>query len=188
MQKQQQEGTHDQQMPTGMTGMYLRFGAMIATSTIVMYLLTYVNVFDIAHIRVSEERMYMALVMGSGMAIVMLGWMWGMYRDVRINVAIIIGALVLGVAAFLGSQLQAFVDDTAYMKAMIPHHSIAILTSERAGIRDVRVRELANEISDAQVREIAEMEWLIEDIEENGLATTQAEAAARPVPDFDGGQ
>ena len=169
-------------------GMYLRFGAMIATSTIVMYLLTYVNVFDVAHIHVSQERIYMALVMGSAMAIVMLGWMWGMYRDMRINVAIIVGALVLGVAAFFGSQLQLFVDDTAYMKGMIPHHSIAILTSERAGIRDLRVRDLADGISKTQVKEIAEMEWLIEDIAENGPATTEAEAAARPVPDFEGGQ
>lgn len=168
--------------------MYLRFGAMIATSTIVMYLLTYVNVFDVAHIHLSVERMYMALVMGSAMAIVMLAWMWGMYRDVRTNVAIIIGALVLGVAAFFGSQLQLFVDDTAYMKAMIPHHSIAILTSERAGIHDLRVRELADGISKTQVKEIAEMEWLIDDIATNGPATTEAEAAARPVPDFEGGQ
>jgi hypothetical protein len=177
----------DKQQPMN-GGMYLRFGAMIATSTIVMYLLTYVNVFDVEHIHVSEERIYMALVMGSAMAIVMLGWMWGMYRDVRMNVAIIVGALVLGVAAFFGSQLQAFVDDTAYMKGMIPHHSIAILTSERAGIRDLRVRELADGISKTQVKEIAEMEWLIDDIAKNGLATTEEAAAARPVPDFAGGQ
>lgn len=185
MDQERREGTDHQQMTTGM---YLRFGAMIATSTIVMYLLTYVNVFDVAHIHVSEERMYIALVMGSAMAIVMLGWMWGMYRDVRINVAIIVGALVLGVAAFFGSQLQVFVDDTAYMKAMIPHHSIAILTSERAGIRDLRARELADGISATQVKEIAEMEWLIDDIAKNGLATTEEEAAARPVPDFSGGK
>ena len=67
---------------------------------------------------------------------------------------------------------------------MIPHHSIAILTSERAEIDDVRVRELANEIIEAQRREIAEMEWLIQDIKDNGKAATQAEANARPVPDF----
>ena len=74
---------------------------------------------------------------------------------------------------------------TSYMKAMIPHHSIAILTSERAGIEDVRVQELAQEIADAQRREIAEMEWLIEDIAENGPATTEDDAEARPVPEFE---
>ena len=79
---------------------------------------------------------------------------------------------------------QATISDQAWQKAMIPHHSIAILTSERAHIEDVRVRELADGIIDAQRREIKEMEWLIADIEANGKATTEAEAAQRPVPEF----
>ena len=53
------------------------------------------------------------------------------------------------------------------MKAMIPHHSIAIMTSERAHIRDPRVRALADGIIEAQVREIAEMKALIADLEAN---------------------
>jgi uncharacterized protein (DUF305 family) len=60
---------------------------------------------------------------------------------------------------------QATVGDVAWMKAMIPHHSIAILTSERARITDPRVRELADGIIATQRREIAEMEALIADIE-----------------------
>ena len=55
--------------------------------------------------------------------------------------------------------------DDEYMKAMIPHHSIAILTSERAQISDPRVRKLADEIIEAQRREIAEMKYLIRDLE-----------------------
>ncbi|CAN5434819.1 hypothetical protein BH24CHL9_BH24CHL9_06820 [soil metagenome] len=94
------------------------------------------------------------------------------------------GALVIGGAALFLSQSQALVGDLAYMRGMIPHHSIAILTSERAGIDDVRVRELADEIIEAQRREIAEMDWLIADIEEHGLATTEAEAEVRPFPSF----
>jgi uncharacterized protein (DUF305 family) len=70
------------------------------------------------------------------------------------------------------------------MEGMIPHHSIAVLTSERAQIDDVRVRKLADEILDAQRKEIKEMEWLIRDISENGIAQTQAQADARPVPEF----
>jgi glucose/arabinose dehydrogenase len=54
------------------------------------------------------------------------------------------------------------------MRAMIPHHSIAILTSERANIRDARIRPLADEIIAAQRRKIAKMKVLIEDIESNG--------------------
>ena len=119
------------------------------------------------------------------MAIVMLAWMWKMHPDRRRNVAIVGGAAVVGIAAFLFSQTQAFVYHVNYMRGMIPHHSIAILTSERAGIQDVRVRELADAIIEAQRREIAEMEWLIRDIDQNGLAETDAEAAARPVPSFE---
>ena len=39
------------------------------------------------------------------------------------------------------------------MKAMIPHHSISG-ADERAHLRDPRVRKLADEIIEAQVREI----------------------------------
>ncbi len=72
------------------------------------------------------------------------------------------------------------------MKAMIPHHSIAILTSERSESRDVRVCELQVAIIEAQRREIAEMTWLIDDIERNGPAESVEEARARQVPDFEG--
>jgi hypothetical protein len=164
---------------------YLRFGAMIATSTIVMFCLTYTNVFAFDHVRWSEERVYMALLMGGAMAVVMLGFMWGMHQNKRVNVAILAGAVALMGAALALSRSQAFVDDREYMKGMIPHHSIAILTSERADIDDLRVRQLADEIIRAQRREIAEMEWLIDDIAANGEATTEAEASARPVPELD---
>ena len=107
-----------------------------------------------------------------------------MHPDRRVNLGIVIAALVIGAVAFLFSQTQAFVTDTSYTQAMIPHHSIAILTSERAAIHDIRVRELADGIIEAQWREIAEMEWLLRDIRDNGVAGTAAEAASRPVPSF----
>lgn len=166
---------------------YLRFGLMIATSTAVMFGLTYTNAFSADHARFSEERVYMALLMGAAMALIMLAFMWGMmYRNRVVNVGIVLGAIVLGATALYLSRSQALVDDESYMKSMIPHHSIAILTSERAGIEDVRVRELADGITATQRREIEEMDWLVQDIEENGPATTKEEAAARPVPDFQG--
>lgn len=86
---------------------------MILTSTVVMYLLTYTNVFDFAHIRVSAERMYVALIMGSAMAIVMMGFMWQMYPNIRLNAVIMGGAAMLGITAFLGSQTQAFIGHVA---------------------------------------------------------------------------
>lgn len=174
-----QDGDHARRM-------YLRFGAMIATSTIVMFVLTYTNSMQLEHVRWSEERFYMALLMGGAMAIVMLAFMWGMYKNTKVNVAIVIGGLLLMGGALWLSRSQYFVDDQAYMRGMIPHHSIAILTSERADIDDLRVRILADEIIKAQRKEIKEMEWLIADIEENGEATTADEANARPVPPFEG--
>ncbi|WP_202977062.1 DUF305 domain-containing protein [Ornithinimicrobium flavum] len=185
-QSQQTEQDH-QQHQKHERKMYLVFAAMITTSTVTMFLLTYTNAFTWSHMTFSEERVYMALLMGSAMAIIMLGFMWGMmYKNVKVNLAIIAGALVLGLTALWLSRSQTLVDDQAYMNGMIPHHSIAILTSERADIDDVRVRELADEIIKAQRREIAEMKWLVDDIESNGEVTTEQEAQQRPVPEFEG--
>jgi hypothetical protein len=168
------------------TRAYLRFGAMIATAMAVMYGVTYLNTAEFGHARWSEERLFMTLLMGASMAVVMLLFMLGMYDSWRVNVGILVGSVLLfGLALFL-VRSQTTVQDRSYMSSMIPHHSIAILTSERSEIRDVRVCELAVGIIEAQRREIDEMEWLIRDIDENGLAETAAEAQRRPVPDFEG--
>src|SRR3546814_11352181 len=102
------------------------------------------------------------------MMIVMLFFMWGMYKDKTKNFIILgIGALTFAVALWL-VRSQATVNDEEYMSAMIPHHSIAIMTSARAEITDPRVRKLADSIIEAKVKEIAEMELLLKDIEEYG--------------------
>ncbi|MBY0226112.1 MAG: DUF305 domain-containing protein [Hyphomicrobium sp.] len=143
---------------------YWRFAAMIATSTVIMYGLMYLNTYAYEHIYWSETRAWMALVMGSTMSVVMLGFMWGMYPDHRISFAILgLSAAVFALALWL-VRSQATVNDIEYLKAMIPHHSIAILTSERAQISDLRVRKLADEIIEAQEREIAEMKYLAADL------------------------
>jgi magnesium-transporting ATPase (P-type) len=164
---------------------YLRFGAMIATSMIVMFGLMYLNTYDIAHVRWSETRIFMTFIMGAAMAVIMLSFMRGMYSNAKANLAIYVGSLVVFVIALFLVRSQTTVQDSSYMRAMIPHHSIAILTSENAQIEDVRVRQLADEIIEAQRREIKEMNWLIEDIAQNGIASTQDEAEERPVPEFE---
>ena len=147
---------------------YRRFAAMIAASTVVMFGLMYLNTYALGHVRFSQTRMWMALVMGAAMAVVMLAFMWGLYKNRAANIAILVGAAAVFAGALALVRSQATVGDVAYMKAMIPHHSIAIMTSERAGITDPRVRELADEIAAAQVREIAEMKALIADLEGQG--------------------
>ena len=165
---------------------YTRFIVMIATSTLVMFGLMYLNTYALDHVFFSETRTWMALYMGGAMAIIMLLFMLGMYDDKRKSAMILGGAAVLFIGSVYLVRSQVTISDQAWQKAMIPHHSIAILTSERASIEDRRVRELADEIIWAQRREIKEMKWLIEDIRKNGKATTKAEAKARPVPEFGG--
>ena len=153
-----------------MSTSYLRFAAMIATSTVVMFGLMYLNTYAASHVWFSQTRMWMALYMGAIMAIVMLAFMLGMYSNRRKNIAIFAGAAIVFSAGLYFVRSQDTVGDVAWMKAMIPHHSIAILTSERANISDPRVRELADAIIEAQQNEILEMQRYIEDIEANGDA------------------
>jgi|TARA_R100001244_G_scaffold39766_3_gene35787 hypothetical protein len=165
---------------------YTRFIVMIITATLVMFGLMYLNTYALGHVYFSETRTWMALYMGGAMAIIMLLFMLGMYDDKRKNTLILGGAALLFAGSLYLVRSQDTISDQAWQNAMIPHHSIAILTSERANIEDRRVRELADGIIKAQRKEIQEMQWLIEDIRENGKATTAAAAAARPVPDFEG--
>jgi FtsH-binding integral membrane protein len=145
---------------------YGRFGLMVLTSTILMLILMYLNAYSVDHVFFSETRFYMALIMGAVMAIVMLAFMRKMYTNKKVNLGIYAGsALIIAVSLFL-VRSQETVDDTSWMKAMIPHHSIAILTSERADIEDPRVRKLADDIIKAQRKEIAKMKTLIKDLEE----------------------
>lgn len=146
---------------------YARFGAMIVTSTIVMFVLMYLNTFALEHVFFSQTRAWMALVMGAAMAIVMLLFMFGMYPNRKANLAILGASVIVFAGALWLVRSQETVSDVAYMKAMIPHHSIAIMTSDRAHIRDPRVRELADAIIEAQVREIGEMRQLIAALEDN---------------------
>ena len=164
---------------------YIIFGLMIATSMLMMYILMYLNTYELSHVRWSETRFYMTFIMGAAMAVIMLTFMRGMYSNRRMNLAIYLGSLVVFLVALFLVRSQTTVQDESYMRAMIPHHSIAILTSGRAEIKDVRVRELADAIIEAQHREIKEMNWLLDDIRENGIASTEAEAEARPVPEFE---
>lgn len=144
---------------------YWRFAAMIATSTAVMYGLMYLNTYAFEHVYWSETRFWMAFVMGATMAVIMLAFMLNMYKKRMLNFAIFGGSIAVFALTLWIVRSQATVNDTDYMKAMIPHHSIAILTSERAQISDPRVRKLADEIIAAQEREISEMRYLVNDLE-----------------------
>ena len=144
---------------------YRRFGAMVAVSTVVMFGLMYLNTYEADHVFFSQTRAWMALVMGATMAVVMLGFMTHMLTSRRANMVIVAGGLVVFAVSLWLVRSQATVYQVSYMKAMIPHHSIAIMTSKRAGITDARVRKLADGIIESQEREIAEMKALIAELE-----------------------
>ncbi|MCO5071172.1 MAG: DUF305 domain-containing protein [Rhizobiaceae bacterium] len=160
---------------------YARFAAMIATSTVVMFGLMYLNTYAVDHVWFSQTRAWMALLMGAVMACIMLAFMLKMYDSKRVNLSIFIGSVVVFAVSLWLVRSQETVDDISYMKAMIPHHSIAIMTSERAHIRDPRVKELADGIIEAQVREIGEMEKLIADIEAEPIPTNAADLPPRTI-------
>lgn len=145
-----------------------RFAAMIAVSAAIMFLLMYQLVYSVEHALFSVTRLISALVMGCVMTAVMLAFMWKMYRPSAVKMAVLATALAGGIGLLGVNRSQALVGDVAFMRAMIPHHSIAINNARKADIRDPRVRYLADRITRDQVKEIAEMNMLIEDIDQQG--------------------
>lgn len=144
---------------------YFKFVLMVLVSTVVMFGLMYFNIFSVDHLFFSQTRVFMALMMGAVMAILMLLFMWKMYDNKKANVIILLVSLLCFAFSLFMVRSQTGVDDTKWMKAMIPHHSIAILTSTNAKIEDPRVKVLAEEIIQKQEEEIEKMKELIKDLE-----------------------
>ena len=140
---------------------YKKFIMMLLGSFIAMYITMYFNTYEIDHVYFSLTRFYMACLGISAMAMIMLLFMLNMYKNKKKNIAIILGSLILFASALTLVRTQTPIGDVIYMKAMIPHHSLAILTSKRADIKDPEVRKLADEIIKAQEKEIAEMKEYI---------------------------
>ncbi len=147
-------------------GNYTKFVAMLAASFIAMYMTMYLNTYQIDHVYFSLTRFYMSCLGIATMAIIMFVAMRNMYTNKKKNIAIVLGSIALfGTALGLVRAQAPIVGDVLWMKAMIPHHSIAILTSGRADIQDPEVKKLANDIIKAQKREIEEMKAMIQRLE-----------------------
>lgn len=155
---------HKQRM--GMS--WVRFATMIATSTFIMFFLMYQLVYSLDHAVFSINRLFASLVMGCVMTVVMLGFMWRMYEGIGTKIAVLVVAALAGVILLSVNRSQAMIGNISFMESMIPHHSIAINNARKASISDPRVRKLADEIIESQLREIAEMKLLIDDIARNG--------------------
>ncbi len=148
------------------SGQYKIFFAMLGCSFVAMYITMYLNTYSLDHVYFSLTRFYMTCLGISAMAVIMLLFMLKMYTDKKKNLAILLGSLVLfSSALFLVRSQKPIIGDLLWLRAMIPHHSIAILTSERADIQDPEVKKLANDIIEAQRKEIDEMKLMIERLE-----------------------
>lgn len=159
-----------------------KFAAMIVTSTLIMFLLMHQLVYSPDHLTFSINRLVASLVMGCVMTLVMLGFMWSMYEGRSTKIAIVAIASVAGVLLLGANRDQTLIGDVAFMKSMIPHHSIAINNARKARISDPRVRMLADEIIRSQLREIAEMKLLIADIDRHGERGDTVLAPSVPEP------
>ncbi len=137
---------------------YQKFSFTMIISFIIMYTVMFLNIDQLDHYHTSATRIYMTLLMIAPMAIVMMLMMGKMYPNKRINTAIIAGSIVLFVVVLAALRTQTPIGDVQYMKAMIPHHSSAIMVSKNADLKDPEVRALAEGIIESQKREIAEME------------------------------
>ena len=159
---------HDKEMndEKGMNP-YLKFGIMMATSFVIMYAVMYLSVDKWDHIYLAPSRTYMTFLMIATMAPTMLLFMWKMYKKRAWNYAILGVSVLAFVLAVGGLRQQVFVNDVQWMKAMIPHHSIAIMVSQKAHLKDPEAIKLAEEIIEAQEREIAEMKKMIYRLEQN---------------------
>lgn len=159
----------DEAKTNGMNGdamsAYLKFALMMLISFVIMYGVMYLNVDRFEHVYLSLTRLYMTLLMVAPMAVVMLGFMRGMYKDKRLNAMIVGASIVVFVLALVFLRNQTFIGERQYMKAMIPHHSSAILTSKNGDLQNPQVQTLSKDIIEAQEREIREMKDLLEKTE-----------------------
>ncbi len=148
------------------TNPYTTFFLMLGLSFVAMYITMYLNTYSIDHVYFSMTRFYMVSLGISTMAVIMLLFMLGMYKNKKKNTGILLGSLVLfSSALFLVRTQKPIIGDVLWLKGMIPHHSIAILTSERADIKDAEVRKLADDIIEAQRKEIEQMKAMIKRLE-----------------------
>ena len=146
---------------------YKKFALMMATSFVIMYAIMFLNVAEWDHVMLSTTRTYMTLLMIAPMAITMMLFMWGMYKNKNVNISIIFASILIFIATLYGLRAQESIGDIQYMKAMIPHHSSAILVSKNANLEDPEIKKLAEEIIKAQEEEIAKMKAAISRLKNN---------------------
>ncbi len=144
---------------------YMMLGLNLALSFVIMYFVMFAMIWSFADFFNNSNMFYMALAMASPMGILMLLMMGMMYQNQRLNVVLYAAFALIFVLSFWAIRVQGLVGDRQFARAMIPHHSGAILMCERASIRDPELKAICfkpNGIIESQVREIDQMKAILE--------------------------
>jgi len=144
---------------------YVKYAAMMAVSFVIMYAIMFLNADLFEHVMLSTTRTYMTMLMISAMAVIMMLFMWGMYENKKANYIILGTAVILFIGTLTMLRNQTMIADVQWMKAMIPHHSSAIMVSQKAHLADPEAQQLAKDIIEAQKKEIAQMQEMIKRLE-----------------------
>lgn len=135
-------------------------GLNLVISLIIMYFVMFTMIWSLGDFFNNLNMFYMALMMAMPMGILMLLMMGTMYSDKRFNLLLYGFFALVFILAFWAMRTQAVVGDRQFVRAMIPHHSGAILMCNRASIQDAELRDLCfspEGIIASQMREIAQM-------------------------------
>ena len=146
---------------------YKNFFLMMLISFVIMYIVMFLNIDSLSHYHTSITRIYMSLLMVAPMALVMIVMMGKMYPNKKVNRLIAVSSIAIFLAVLAALRTQTPVSDVQYMKAMIPHHSSAIMVSKNANLNDPQVLELAKQIIESQEREISEMKHHLKRLDES---------------------
>lgn len=156
------QGMHGEGMDKSMSG-YGKLFLALGVSLIVMYLLTMAFVDEWDHYHLNLSNLYMAILMVAPMGLIMLFVMRSMFPDSRLNLVLIVGFVALFFLAFWLGRTQAFVGNDQFLRAMIPHHSRAILVCENASITDPEIQQLCQQIVETQKEEIGIMNQMLDE-------------------------
>ena len=140
---------------------YGRLAIELTLDFVVMYLVMFTMIATLSHFRFNLNNVYMTLMMVAPMTIIMLVSMRSMFPSQRLNGLIIAGATAVFLLSFLGMRTQAGIGNSEFLRAMIPHHSGAIMMCEQASITDPEILALCQEITKSQKAEIAQMEAIL---------------------------
>lgn len=140
---------------------YIKLAVMAVLSFVAMYILMYAMVDRFGNVFSNVNQFYMAGLMTAPMVAIEILLMGEMYRNRMANVAILAVSLVALCGFWFAIRYQTAVDDTQFLRSMIPHHAGAVLMCEQAPLRDAQVKWLCGQIVKSQNEEIALMKaWL----------------------------